>query len=373
MVSYVFTRKKNGILGFFGAEKEVGRVKLGKIHTEKGEKDFKNFYSGEFFGDYFDLGHLSKDAGSMYLMTGDDLDAAKSLLFDKIVGIKNIPGRYEKGKQSSDQPSDYHTGFGVEAGKMVVDPVYSAFTEKKPFSQYEQFMISEKNSVLSSGGQWMGPNLESSEAEMGRFDAQLTKLAAELYVTKKAGNWAIPESLPASRVISLPRGADGKIIYTSQNNMAAIWKSKSVWGVTEGKVYGMTIPDAPQWRTMLPPIDPSKDPGVIIFKGPAANLFSPHEVWGPFSGFKRLAGQQTTRQGDIIFEQCLKLKDGPIIVTKARVVSNGVGHIVPDGTLLDRGAGAFSPGQRLWGRRAFDLTTDGTLIYGGYRMLPNND
>jgi hypothetical protein len=119
----------------------------------------------------------------------------------------------------------------------------------------------------------------------------------------------------------------------------------------EGSVYGMRLPNAPRWRTMIDP--PTNDPGTIIFKGNAAELFTPHEVWGPFSGLKRFLGQRKAGFGDIVFDDAYKVGDR-IFVYETHLGSHA-------GQLSSEAA------KRLWQRRAFDLTTDGIIIVGaGY-------
>lgn len=99
---------------------------------------------------------------------------------------------------------------------------------------------------------------------------------------------------------------------------------------------------------MLDP--PTNDPGTIIFRGNAADLFSPHEAWGPFSGMKRLFRQQKAGFGDIIFDDAYKVGNR-IFVYEAHVGS----HL---------GQSTNWAAARLWGRRSLDIGLDGVIIVG---------
>lgn len=119
----------------------------------------------------------------------------------------------------------------------------------------------------------------------------------------------------------------------------------------------MEIPNASRMRTMIDP--PTRDPGTIIFRGNAAELFTPHEAWGPFSGLKRLLGQQKAGFGDIIFDDAYKVGNR-IYVYEA--------HLGPHAGQLSTEAA-----KRLWQRRAFELTTDEVIIVGGGYYLLNEE
>ena len=159
----------------------------------------------------------------------------------------------------------------------------------------------------------------------------------------------------ASRFRSLIASGDkNDVIYTTQNDINKIWDTQRVWGLTEGAVYGMPFPNAPRWRTMVNPH--IRDPGDIIFKDGAASLFKPHEVWGPFSGIKKLVGQQKSDFGDIVFDQASR--DGSVItVTAAHIGSHA-------------GQSQLWAASRLWGRRSLDIAMDAGFIVGvGYGVV----
>ena len=112
-----------------------------------------------------------------------------------------------------------------------------------------------------------------------------------------------------------PSGADK--IYNVTNDINKIISSGRVWGNTEGAVYGLSIPNAPIWRTWANP--KMRDPGFVIFEGQAASLCKPHPIEGPYSLMKRLLGQYKGPFSDIVFESekavIHKLSDGKIQVT----------------------------------------------------------
>ncbi len=110
----------------------------------------------------------------------------------------------------------------------------------------------------------------------------------------------------------------------------------------------MRIPNAPRWRTMID--TPVEDVGTITFRGKAADLFKPHEAVGPFSGLKRLLGQQKAGFGDIVFDDAYKVGNR-IFVYEAHLGS----HL---------GQSTNCAAARLRGRRSFDLGLDGAIIVG---------
>lgn len=150
-------------------------------------------------------------------------------------------------------------------------------------------------------------------------------------------------SVASAHLLDAPRGA--REVFTAQEDIGKIWSSGRVWGQTEGSVYGMTTPNASRLRSMID--TPIVDPGTIIFRGNAAQLFKPHEVVGPFSGIKRLLGQQKAGFGDVIFDDAYKVGNR-IYVYEAHVGS----HL---------GQSTNFAMSRLWTRR---IVIDGTLDVG---------
>jgi hypothetical protein len=158
-------------------------------------------------------------------------------------------------------------------------------------------------------------------------------------------------AVKAIRNVAVP--ARVRVVYSSQQDIGKIWGSQRAWGQTEGSVYGMRVPDAPRWRTMINPR--TRDPGTIVFKENAAELFASHKVWGPFSGLKYLFGQQKAGFGDIIFDEAYR-SGTRIFVYEAHIG----GHAGQSSTLA---------AARLWSRRAFDIGADIGIAAGVIYIL----
>jgi RHS repeat-associated protein len=135
-----------------------------------------------------------------------------------------------------------------------------------------------------------------------------------------------------------------KVVYTVTGNIDEIASSGRVWGQTEGSVYGMASEGAPAWQTLRGAR--ASDDGVLVFEGQAAELFKPHEIWGPFSGLKRGLGQLKAGFGDIAFDPSKAIREGNRL-------------IIREGTLAPHmGQSCGKAAARLWGRRALDLGID---------------
>ena len=206
-------------------------------------------------------------------------------------------------------------------------------------------------SIFTAGQAYEGYNTMNSSYHAIDQYSQGNLGTGTLYVALaglSGGTFATSIARPG--IVSLknvPKGGT-QVVYTVQEDIGKIWSSQRVWGQTEGAVYGMRIPNAPRWRTMID--TPKRDPGRIIFKGDAAKLFKPHEVWGPFSGMKRLFGQQKAGFGDVVFDQAFR---------------NG-NQIIVTGAHLEKHAGQSTVWAvtRLWGRRSLDVGLDGVIIVG---------
>ena len=91
-----------------------------------------------------------------------------------------------------------------------------------------------------------------------------------------------------------------RAIYTIiRDDFEKVVASQRVWGKTEGSVYGMAEANAPRWKTWID--RPGADPGRVVFTGKAAEAFKRHEVWGAYSGLKRLLGQHKAGFGDLMW------------------------------------------------------------------------
>jgi hypothetical protein len=132
----------------------------------------------------------------------------------------------------------------------------------------------------------------------------------------KLGTQVAIDLIPAKIFVELTKPARLTTIYNKTNDISKIYSEKRVWGMTEGRVYGMAIDDAPRWRMGIDSKD--RDPGMLVFSDQAAELFSPHSVLGPFSLWKRLTGQYRARFGDIVIDEAYQLGDR-VYVTRAHI------------------------------------------------------
>jgi hypothetical protein len=114
-------------------------------------------------------------------------------------------------------------------------------------------------------------------------------------------------------------------------------------------------------RTMADP--PVRNSGTIIFEEDAARLFNPHPFEGPYSGLKRLLGQEKAGFGDIALDSFTR-SGNTLHVTSA--------HIVPHA-----GQSTTRAAARLWGRRLViepaATATVGIGLYYGYDALFGGD
>jgi RHS repeat-associated protein len=151
----------------------------------------------------------------------------------------------------------------------------------------------------------------------------------------------VREAFGVAGIASTARKASvSRKIYTYTDDISKIRSSGRVWGQTEGSVYGMPVPDAHYRAMTKPTITSPQDPGLIIFEGEAAGMFKPHSIEGPYSGMKRLLGQEKAPFGDIIFDPNLieVVNGNTIIIRQASIGSHA-------------GQSELSAAARLWGRR----------------------
>lgn len=90
-------------------------------------------------------------------------------------------------------------------------------------------------------------------------------------------------------------------LYSLQGNADDILKTKRIWGQTEGRVWAMPELGAGAHKSGMTRLDipPPQEQLRLHFTGDAKNIFKPHAVWGPFSGWKAVAGQHNTKLGDV--------------------------------------------------------------------------
>jgi len=174
----------------------------------------------------------------------------------------------------------------------------------------------------------------------------------------------------AKTVVSSAKGSKSllkippKETFAVTSNMDAINATQKYFGNTEGTAYSMGVKDAPRWRSGQKKIS---DPHTIHFIEEAAALFNKHEVWGPFSGLKRILGQYKASFGDIKFlESSYNPKTKVLTVSRAIIVPhsprNVLIYIKAGGfPLTGRQYAAFAL-SKLWGRRSLDLIFDSMII-----------
>ncbi len=152
--------------------------------------------------------------------------------------------------------------------------------------------------------------------------------------------------------------------YNKTNDIDLIESSGVFFGRTEGSVYAMNRPNA---SNLLSGADPKeRNPGMMIFEGQAAELFSKHKIEGAFSGLKRAAGQYKTKFGDMQFDTStmdVREIDGlkTLVIRNAQIVPHSDLSIKTGRHWLNA---YMSPAQKVMTRRAFDYST--TAITGSY-------
>lgn len=131
--------------------------------------------------------------------------------------------------------------------------------------------------------------------------------------------------------------------------------SRRVWGSTEGSVYGMADENAPRWKTWIDA--PGADPGRVVFTGKAAGAFRRHEVWGAFSGLKRILGQYKAGFGDLTWAPENAVRVGNTLYVSE--VQLGA-HVSQSATWAS---------ARLWGRRLFIDPASTYVTYRGVKAV----
>jgi hypothetical protein len=161
-----------------------------------------------------------------------------------------------------------------------------------------------------------------------------------------------------SSAMSGPASTGSKAIYSTQGDIHQIINSGRVWGQTEGSVYGMTYPNASRLRSWAKSPLELNDPGVVVFEGEAAKLFKSHPFWGPWSGSKKLLGQQKAGFGDIVFLEPPTVSTLPNGQLQVLVRSAELGPHMGQSNAV-----ALS---RLWGSR---IGLDGGITGGGATVI----